>query len=372
MSEWYFPENHPDNALDVEAKNGILLINLGSPDEPTPQAVRTYLAEFLSDRRVIEMSPIKWKPILYGTILPTRPKKSAALYQKIWSDEGSPLLVNTFNLAEAIQEYLKDVPIFVGMTYGQPSVEDAIQEMKSQGITRIIVLPLFPQYASSSAGAAFDAVWRALLKTRVLPEIVTISAFYKFTPYMQALAQHFREQWAKEPRSGKLVWSFHSIPVEQDQAGDVYRQQCYETARQLAQILNLKKDEYIVSFQSRFGNTEWLTPSTQDVLAELPENGETSVEVASLGFVCDCLETLEEIAISGKQIFEEHGGESFRYIPCLNDSPDLARALAQLIAQSLPPKPDDEEDFELPPYVKQENLDYWKKKAWSWLIKRMK
>ncbi|MBO7381284.1 MAG: ferrochelatase, partial [Neisseriaceae bacterium] len=311
-----------------ERKTGVLLLNLGSPDDCEVPAVRRYLREFLSDRRVIEMPLALWRLILYGFILPFRPKNSGALYRKVWTDKGSPLIVHTQNLAKDLQNQI-NTPVYAAMSYGNPSVVSVVQQMKQDGITHIVALPLFPQYASSAAGAALDALWRALLKTRVQPALQTISAFYDFEPYIDALANNIKN--AQTPNADMLLMSFHGIPLAQHTAGDVYKAQCYKTAQLLADKLNLTEKQYRVVFQSRFGRAKWIEPCTQDILNELPKQGIKNINICCPGFVCDCLETLEEIAISGKKIFINAGGERYHYIHCLNNTPNNVSMLKELL-----------------------------------------
>ncbi|MBR3481841.1 MAG: ferrochelatase [Neisseriaceae bacterium] len=315
-----------------ERKTGVLLLNLGSPDNCEVPAVRRYLREFLSDRRVIEMPPALWRLILYGFILPFRPKQSGALYRKVWTDKGSPLIVHTQNLAKDLQNQL-NTPVYAAMSYGNPSVVSVVQQMKQDGITHIVALPLFPQYASSAAGAALDALWRAILKTRVQPAVQTISAFYDFEPYIDALANNIKN--AQTPNADMLLMSFHGIPLAQHTAGDVYKAQCYKTAQLLADKLNLNEQQYRVVFQSRFGRAQWIEPSTQDILDELPKQGIKNIDICCPGFVCDCLETLEEIAISGKKIFINAGGERYHYIHCLNNTPNNVSMLKELLKKEV-------------------------------------
>ena len=327
----FFPEMGVVEQLS-ERKTGVLLLNLGSPDDCEVPAVRRYLREFLSDRRVIEMPPALWRLILYGFILPFRPKNSGALYRKVWTDKGSPLIVHTQNLAKDLQNQI-NAPVYAAMSYGNPSVVSVVQQMKQDGITHIVALPLFPQYASSAAGAALDALWRALLKTRVQPALQTISAFYDFEPYIDALAQHI--QAARQENSELLLMSFHGIPLAQHTAGDVYMAQCHKTAQLLADKLNLNEKQYRVVFQSRFGRAQWIEPSTQDILDELPKQGIKNIDICCPGFVCDCLETLEEIAISGKKIFINAGGEHYHYIHCLNNTPNNVSMLKELLKKEV-------------------------------------
>ncbi|MBR6026086.1 MAG: ferrochelatase [Neisseriaceae bacterium] len=327
----FFPENGiVAHVSDV--KEGVLLMNLGSPDSTENKAVRRYLAEFLSDRRVIEMNPFLWQPILRGIILPFRPKQSANLYRKIWKDSGSPLLVNTRMLAHELSKKI-DLPVYFGMTYGKPAMSEVVQQMKKEGINRIIAIPLFPQYASSAAIASLDALWRTLLRLRVPPSINTVDPFYNFTSYIDAVAGRIRLHWQHGERGDVLLFSFHGIPLAQHNAGDAYVAQCYTTARRLAESLSLSDKDYRVVFQSRFGRAQWVTPSTQDVLAQLPKQGVQNVDICCPGFFCDCLETLEEISISGKEIFTQAGGKTYRYIPCLNAGNDSVFVLTKLVSQ---------------------------------------
>lgn len=326
----FLPENGAVHT-PLPARNGVLLLNLGSPDAPNAPAVRRYLAEFLSDRRVVEKKPWQWWPILHGIILRLRPAKSAALYHQIWQADGSPLITLTQNLATALQQEMADVPVYVAMSYGNPSVRDTVRRMKQDGITRIICLPLFPQYAASSSGAALDALWRTLLNTRYQPAVTTINDYHVFPPYIDALASRIRQHWQTQGRGEVLVLSFHGIPQAHHDAGDPYVAQCHASARALATALDLSQDAYRVTFQSHFGRDPWVGPATQQMFADLPQQGVKKIDVACPGFVCDCLETLEEIALSGKEIFMHAGGEAYSYIPCLNDTAENVRALAQLL-----------------------------------------
>ncbi|MDO5687221.1 MAG: ferrochelatase [Neisseria sp.] len=329
----FLPENGTVET-PLPSKSGVLLLNLGSPAAPTAAAVRPYLAQFLSDQRVVEKKAWQWLPILHGVILRLRPAKSAALYRHIWQENGSPLIVHTHHLAAALAARLS-VPVYSAMTYGNPSVLEVVQRMKQDGITRMVCLPLFPQYAGSAGGAALDALWRTLLRSRYQPSVTTVSDFHAFPPYIAALAAKIRRSWQAHGRGEVLVLSFHGIPLAQHTAGDPYVAQCYATARALAQALEMGEQDYRVTFQSHFGRDPWVKPATQAVLHELPAQGIRKIDVTCPGFVCDCLETLEEIALSGKEIFTAAGGEAYHYIGCLNDEAENVEALAQLLALHL-------------------------------------
>ena len=331
------PAFHTEPPLSYaqQQRTGILLLNLGTPDAPTPQAARTYLGEFLSDRRVVELPKYIWQPVLRGIILPLRPKKSAHAYEKIWFEQGSPLAVYTERLTRALAAELPDTVVRHAMTYGNPSVADALHALKAEGVGNLLVIPLYPQYAASSTGAALDKVFAQLQLQRNQMSLRTISRFYSDPGYINAMKRHIENHWAAHGRGQKLMLSFHGIPQKSHDDGDPYPDECRHTARLLAQVLNLAEHEYIVSFQSQFGKAKWITPSTQTLLDTLPQQGCTSLDVFCPGFAADCLETLEEIALMGREQFHEAGGKEYRYIPCLNDNPDWVGALAALARQNL-------------------------------------
>lgn len=316
-----------------QEKIGVLLINLGTPSAPTPQAIRPYLHQFLSDHRVVELPKWLWQPILRGLILPFRAKKSAHAYQKIWLKEGSPLMVFTQRQAEGLRHRLPPyVHVDFAMTYGKPSVAESIAALKSKGVGRLIVLPLYPQYAGSSTGAALDKVWQELLQQRNQMSVCSISRFYRHPEYIKALANQIRRYHAEHGAGDKLMFSFHGIPQRQHDLGDPYPYECKETARLVAEQLGLREQDYIVSFQSQFGKAKWVAPSTQDLFTELPKkHGVEKLDVICPAFVSDCLETMEEIAIAGREQFHAAGGTQFHYIPCLNDNPDFLDALAKIV-----------------------------------------
>jgi ferrochelatase len=330
----------PPRPPGVGSQIGVLLINLGTPDEATPKAVRAYLKEFLSDPRVVEIPRVIWLPILYLFVLTRRPKQSAARYQQVWMRDGSPLRVYTQKQAALVRGYLGDrlrAPLVIdyGMRYGSPSIPDKLRDLRAQGCDRILLLPLYPQYSASTTATAFDAAFSALGRVRNQPEVRTVRQFHDDEGYIRALEQSVREHWTKRGRSEMLVMSFHGVPRRSSTLGDPYGHQCEQTGRLLAQALGLKTDEYRVTFQSRFGRAEWLQPYTADVLKTLGRGGVARVDVMCPGFVTDCLETLEEIAIEAKAFFLEAGGREFHYIPCLNDRHEWIAALTALIERNL-------------------------------------
>jgi ferrochelatase len=308
-----------------KSKIGVLLCNIGTPDEPTPKAVKRYLQEFLSDRRVVEIPRLIWWPILYGLILQTRPKKSAKLYQKIWTEQGSPLLYNSRKIAELLEKNL-NMPIALGMHYGNPSIKSALEELRKKAVTKILILPLYPQYSATTTASTFDIVANVLKKWRNLPEIRTIYDYADNPLYIKAISESI--QLTSQER---LLFSFHGIPQRYITAGDPYEERCKTTVQLIANELQLKPDDYLISFQSRLGKAEWLSPYTDKTLQTLPRNKTTHLKVICPGFAVDCLETLEEIAILGKQQFLENGGEKFTYISALNDSQNHIDALSGII-----------------------------------------
>ncbi len=334
----YSPE--PSYAHGTIPKIGILLINLGTPEAPTAAALRPYLKEFLSDSRVIEIPRFVWWPILNLIILNTRPKKSAEKYAQIWTQDGSPLLVHTQNQAKLLQGYLGErtrTPIVVdyAMRYGSPSVESVLEKLKSQGCDRILVIPLYPQYAASSTASALDAVYASLGKMRNLPALRVIKHYHDDSGYIAALAQSINDYWMQNGRPDKLVMSFHGVPRFSLDKGDPYHCECQKTGRLLAEQLGLQPEQYMLTFQSRFGRAEWLKPYTQATLEDLGRNGTQRVDVVCPGFVADCLETLEEIAMECRSAFLTSGGKEFHYIPCLNERPDWIRALTDITLDNL-------------------------------------
>ena len=325
---------------DYTPKTGILLINLGTPTAPTAKALRPYLKQFLSDSRVIEIPKAIWWFILNGIILNVRPAKSAAKYATIWTPDGSPLLVHTQKQATLLKGLLGDqdmrnLVVDYAMRYGQPSVEQTMIKMREAGVERLLVIPLYPQYAGSSSATALDDVFRTLQKMRNMPEVRTVRHFHDHPAYIQALADSVREHWRLNRRAEKLVMSFHGVPRFTLDKGDPYHCECLKTGRLLAEELGLSKAEYVVSFQSRFGKAEWIKPYTTEVLSQLARDGVSKIDIMCPGFVGDCLETLEEIAMEGKEDFLTHGGKEYRYIACLNERPAWITALAEIAAANL-------------------------------------
>ena len=326
----------PKPAAGGRQKTGVLLINLGTPAAPTAAAVRPYLRSFLSDRRIVELPALLWQPLLRGVILPLRAKKSAANYAKVWFKEGSPLEVFTRRQCEGLQSRLpEDVAVAYAMSYSEPSIPSAIEALKAQGVGRLIVLPLYPQYAGSSSGAALDQVHDALKRQRNQMSLRTVSRFYDHPAYIGAQAAQIRNYRAQHGSGGKLLFSFHGIPLRHERNGDPYQSECRHSARLIAAELGLGEQDYEVCFQSRFGPAKWLEPNTQQLIKQLAKkNAGGRIDIACPGFVADCLETMEEIAISGRELFHAAGGSDYHYIPGLNDNPDWLDALAQIVREN--------------------------------------
>jgi ferrochelatase len=319
---------------------GVLLTNTGTPDAPTTPALRRFLAQFLTDRRVIKTPRWLWLPILHGVILNTRPRRSARLYQRIWTPQGSPLLLTSQLLAEGIThslQSLNDLPIKVatGMRYGSPSIADGLSSLREQGAERTLVFPLFPQYSATTTASALDAVFTELQTWRVLPKLRTRVGYHDHPAYIHALAQSIQGNWEKNGEPDRLLFSFHGIPESYAQDGDPYPQQCRTTARLVAEQLGLEDSRWQVSFQSRFGSQTWLEPYTAATLVTWGRAGVRSVNVVCPGFSTDCLETLYEIDIEARQVFLEAGGSQFSYIPALNDHTAHIQALTDIILSDL-------------------------------------
>ncbi|MFM2052131.1 MAG: hypothetical protein RL456_168 [Pseudomonadota bacterium] len=331
----YAPE--PEYRHGSPARTGVLLVNLGTPDAPTAPAVRRYLAQFLSDPRVVEIPPAVWKPILHGIILRVRPAKSAAKYASIWTPEGSPLAVWTRRQAELLQHFADTHGLIVAvrhaMRYGQPSIAQELDALRREGCTRILVVPMYPQYSGTTTASVMDEVHQWQLRQRALPEIRWVRQHHDDPGYIGALAQRVRDHWAREGRGEHLLLSFHGVPERTLHLGDPYHCQCHVTARRLAEALGLPADQVTLSFQSRFGKAKWLEPYTEPTLEALARRGVRHVQVLCPGFAADCLETLEEIAIEGRQAFLTAGGQRFDAIPCLNDHPAWIEALGHLVAR---------------------------------------
>jgi ferrochelatase len=330
----------PAHTHGASAKTGILLINLGTPDEPTPAAVRQYLKQFLSDPRVVELPRFVWSIILNLIILNVRPKRSAEKYEVIWMKEGSPLKVYTERQAKLLQGLLGmriKSPFMVdyAMRYGNPSIPAVIRRMREAGCDRLLLLPMYPQYAASTTATALDAVGAAMTVIRNVPELRFVKHFHDHPAYIQALGDSVREYWRANRKPDVLVMSFHGVPRYTLDRGDPYHCECQKTGRLLAENLELAPHEWRLSFQSRFGKAEWLQPYTAPLLESLGREGVRRVDVICPGFVADCLETLEEIAMEGRDTFLEAGGKEYHVIPCLNDRPGWIEALAAIAREHL-------------------------------------
>ena len=321
------------------ARTGVLLCNLGTPEAPTPAATRRYLAEFLSDPRVVEIPRAVWKPLLHGVILRTRPAQSAAKYRKVWLPEGSPLMVWSRKQATLLRGYLgergHDVTVRLAMRYGQPAVASALDELRARGCTRILVVPMYPQYSGTTTASVIDAVSDWARGARHVPELRFVNRFHDDPGYIHALARSVHRHWQDHGRPDRLVMSFHGVPVRTHERGDPYYTECQQTAQLLAAQLGLKPEQWVLSFQSRFGRAKWLEPATQPTLEALGRAGTGRVDVICPGFVADCLETLEEIAMEVQAAYKASGGGEFHYIPCLNDQPAWIAALAAIVQRHL-------------------------------------
>jgi ferrochelatase len=321
------------------ARIAVVLVNLGTPDAPTAPALRRYLAEFLSDPRVVEIPRLAWWPILHGIILRTRPAKSAAKYATVWTPEGSPLAVWTRRQAEALQEALRTrghgVLVRHAMRYGSPALPQVLDELRAEGATRMLVLPMYPQYAAATTASVGDKVMQWAQRTRRVPELRFVGEYHDDPAYIDALAARVQAHWAVNGQAERLLLSFHGVPLRSLQLGDPYHCQCHKTARLLGERLGLDMSRLVVTFQSRFGKARWLEPYTEPTLRELAAKGVRKIDVMCPGFTADCLETLEEIAQEAREAFLAAGGEDFRYIDCLNARPDWIEALAGIAEQHL-------------------------------------
>jgi ferrochelatase len=321
---------------DQPVQAAVLLVNLGTPEAPTAQAVRPYLAEFLGDPRVIEYPRWLWRLILHGVILRLRPARSAHAYARIWTEQGSPLRSGSEALAQALQTELArqrpgPIRVALAMRYGRTSVRAAVEQLQREGVRRLLLLPLYPQYSATSTGSVLDALADTLKRLRWPPELRTINDYHDDPAHIEALAQSIEQWWATHGRGDKLLLSFHGIPERYVKAGDPYYCQCQATARLLRQRLGLSEEQLLISFQSRVGRERWLHPYTDASVRELATQGVQRLDVACPGFAVDCLETLEEIAMQNRDFFVEAGGRELRYIPALNDTPAQVAALAQLV-----------------------------------------
>ena len=331
-------------------RTGVLLVNLGTPEEPTAKGLRPYLRQFLSDPRVIEWPAWLWKPILNGIVLLVRPKKSAKLYASIWTEDGSPLLVYSQSIVDQLQAGLQPtwgdaIQVELAMRYGRPSIKEKLEKMRQNNVQRILILPLFPQYSATTTATIYDAVFDELRRWRWSPELRTITGYHDHPLYIEGLAAGIEHYWHENGRSDRLLYSFHGIPQNYFDKGDPYHCFCHKTARLVSERLDLNRDQYEVCFQSRFGPEEWLQPYTDKTLEKWAHDGLASVDTVCPGFAVDCLETLEEMDEQNRELFLEAGGKQYHYVPCLNDGPAQMALIQDLVTTNLlgwqPPDADD-------------------------------
>ncbi|MGJ8688564.1 MAG: ferrochelatase [Gammaproteobacteria bacterium] len=321
-------------------KVGVLITNLGTPDAPTPKALHRYLKEFLWDPRVVEVPRLIWWFALNGVILRIRPRRSAKSYATVFTDEGSPLLFHTQAQAKALAQHMSDlghenVVVDFAMRYGNPSISSVLESMFNKGVRKLLVLPLYPQYSGSTAASTFDAISADFNKRRWLPDFRFVSHYHDFNPFIEAAATRIQAYWAEHGRADKLMFSYHGVPMSYLHSGDPYHCECHKTSRLLADKLGLSEQEYVTTFQSRFGREEWLKPYTDATLKAFPEQGVKSVQVFCPGFSADCLETIEEIGEENKEYFLQAGGERYEYISALNARPEHIEALGKLVLANL-------------------------------------
>ncbi|ELY3759641.1 ferrochelatase [Cronobacter universalis] len=312
-------------------KSGVLLVNLGTPQAPTSAAVKRYLKQFLSDRRVVDVPRVIWWPLLRGVILPLRSPRVAKLYKSVWMEEGSPLMVYSRRQEKALSAALGDVPVALGMSYGQPSLDSAVQKLLDQHVDHIIVLALYPQYSCSTVAAVWDELARITTRYRKLPSMTLIRDYACEPTYISALAQSVQRSFETHGEPDLLLLSYHGIPQRYANEGDDYPQRCRDTTRELVSALGIAPEKVMMTFQSRFGREPWLTPYTDETMKMLGEKGVKHIQVMCPGFSSDCLETLEEIAEQNREIFIEAGGEKFEYIPALNDDPAHIAMMKELV-----------------------------------------
>ncbi len=327
----------PQSATAITKKTGMLLVNLGSPAAPTTSAVRRFLKEFLGDPRVVNLPRPLWWVILRFFILPFRPRRSTAAYRKIWDKKGSPLVFLTRQLTEQVAERLnaKGVITDYAMRYGEPSMAKQLSAFKKQGVENLIILPLYPQYSSTTTASVYDDLIKELNQWRHLPSFQFISDYHQNEYYISAVADSIAQAWRKQGKNDLLLMSFHGLPEQLTKWGDPYFHQCHKTAALIAGKLHLDKEQWRVVFQSRFGKAQWLKPYCAETLQNLPKQGVKKVDVVCPGFAVDCLETLEEIAMENKALFVEAGGEVYRYIPALNDSKSHVDAIVKLLEEKI-------------------------------------
>ncbi|HCI02959.1 MAG: ferrochelatase [Oceanospirillaceae bacterium] len=320
-------------------RQGILLCNLGTPDAPRPTELRRYLKEFLSDPRVVELPRLLWWMILNLIILRIRPRRSAKLYQSVWTDSGSPLMVYSQEQVKAVKQRLAekygDIPVVLGMRYGNPSMAAAVKELTDQNVRDIIVLPLYPQYAGATTGSTFDAIAKTFTQLRWVPELQFINGYHKSEGYLDALCTTIKRHIEAHGQPDKFIFSYHGTPERYLKKGDPYHCFCHQTTRLVREKLGFDEAQVMTTFQSRFGREPWLQPYTDKTLEQLPKDGVKHIAVICPGFSSDCLETIEEIDMEARESFIEHGGEQFHYIPCLNDDPVHIDALVGILEKRL-------------------------------------
>ncbi len=316
--------------MQNDKKQGVLLVNLGTPDEPTAPAVKRFLSQFLHDKRVVDMTRWLWCPLLHGAILPIRAPKVAKLYQSVWMDDGSPLMVYSKRQLEKLRKRV-DMPVELGMTYGNPSLQAGVEALLAQGVEEVIVLPLYPQYSGTTTAAVSDGLTKAFKNIPVMPAYRFIRDYHDHPLYIKALAESVRRVWEQKGKGDYLLCSYHGIPKRYADNGDIYPNHCDRTTTLLARELGLEPNQIGMTYQSRFGREEWLQPYTDKTLETLPGKGIKNLDIMSPAFSSDCLETLEEISEECREIFMENGGSRFNFIPCLNDDDLHIEMMAELI-----------------------------------------
>lgn len=329
---YYGTDKDPENSSD---RTGVVLINLGTPDRPVCPSLRKYLAEFLMDPRVVEIPKLLRLILVRGIIVNVRSHKSAANYRKIWTDDGSPLMINSKRLASKVSDVLgEDFEVVLAMRYGRPTIDEQLKSLHERGIRKVTFLPLYPQYSGSTGGSTFDAIASSLRRFRWVPKLNFIDSYYQHPLYIKAVADSIEEHWQKNQRAQKLIMTFHGVPQKFISRGDPYFEQCRTSAHLIAESLKLSDEDWMLVFQSRLGTEDWLQPYCDDTLKALPEQGVTSVDIICPGFSADCLETLEEIDGENREYFIQAGGQRYSYIPCLNDSQQHAEMISSIVREA--------------------------------------
>ena len=320
----------------IKENIAVVLVNLGTPKQPTTSAIRNFLKRFLSDRRVVDLPSLIWFPILYGFVLPFRPKKLIDNYRSIWLDNGkSPLIHYSENIQSELENRLQ-IPVKFAMSYTDPNIVQVLDDCYQEKIDNIIILPMYPQYSSSTTGSVFDTISRYYMKKKYLPQLFFIRNYHTSSAYIDAIAQKIVDFWQEHGKPEKLVFSFHGVPTKLIEQGDLYQQHCEQTTELIVNKLNLDQEEWVLCYQSRFGKTPWITPYTDETVEKIAKEGVQSIHVISPAFVTDCLETLEEIEEEICEIFIEAGGKTFKYIPCLNDDNANIALLQSVIEEKTP------------------------------------